>query len=155
MTMDATWMAEALAEARKAAAEGEVPIGAVVVHDSRVIGRGRLHSDGFAVRLPDASDDLLCTGLAAGVIDHDGCPGRRQMLGDRRTDAFRCARDNGDLTVQFLRPDRAPFLFDRNNDSFGSSPNAKAQRTGSSRFTGKSGESFQTTNEVEPVIRPG
>ncbi len=35
--MDATWMAEA----RKAAAEGEVPIGAVVVHDSRVVGRGR------------------------------------------------------------------------------------------------------------------
>ena len=34
-------MAEALAEARKAAAEGEVPIGAVVVHDSRVVGRGR------------------------------------------------------------------------------------------------------------------
>ena len=34
-------MEEALAEARKAAAEGEVPIGAVVVHDSRVIGRGR------------------------------------------------------------------------------------------------------------------
>src|SRR3989440_7202975 len=41
MTMDETWMAEALAEARKAAAEGEVPIGAVVVHDSRVVGRGR------------------------------------------------------------------------------------------------------------------
>jgi tRNA(adenine34) deaminase len=41
MTMDATWMAEALAEARKAAAEGEVPIGAVVVCESRVVGRGR------------------------------------------------------------------------------------------------------------------
>jgi tRNA(adenine34) deaminase len=41
MTMDATWMAEALAEARKAAAEGEVPIGAVVVHESRIVGRGR------------------------------------------------------------------------------------------------------------------
>ncbi len=39
--MDATWMAEALAEARAAAAEGEVPIGAVVVHQGRVIGRGR------------------------------------------------------------------------------------------------------------------
>ena len=39
--MDATWMAEALAEARKAAAEGEVPIGAVVVHESRIVGRGR------------------------------------------------------------------------------------------------------------------
>jgi len=39
--MDATWMAEALAEARKAAAEGEVPIGAVVVVDGRIVGRGR------------------------------------------------------------------------------------------------------------------
>src|SRR3989440_4766919 len=41
MTMDETWMAEALAEARKAAAEGEVPIGAVVVADGRIVGRGR------------------------------------------------------------------------------------------------------------------
>ena len=34
-------MAEALAEARLAAAEGEVPIGAVVVADGRIVGRGR------------------------------------------------------------------------------------------------------------------
>ena len=34
-------MAEALAEARRAAAEGEVPIGAVVVADGRIVGRGR------------------------------------------------------------------------------------------------------------------
>ena len=34
-------MAEALAEARRAAAEGEVPIGAVVVFEDRVVGRGR------------------------------------------------------------------------------------------------------------------
>jgi tRNA(adenine34) deaminase len=39
--MDANWMAEALAEARMAAAEGEVPIGAVVVADGRIVGRGR------------------------------------------------------------------------------------------------------------------
>src|SRR5438309_12080604 len=39
--MDATFMAEALAEARKAAEEGEVPIGAVVVFEGRVVGRGR------------------------------------------------------------------------------------------------------------------
>jgi tRNA(adenine34) deaminase len=39
--MDDTHMAEALAEARRAAAEGEVPIGAVVVFEGRVIGRGR------------------------------------------------------------------------------------------------------------------
>ncbi|HUJ24655.1 MAG TPA: tRNA adenosine(34) deaminase TadA [Myxococcales bacterium] len=39
--MDESFMAEALAEARRAAAEGEVPIGAVVVFDGRVVGRGR------------------------------------------------------------------------------------------------------------------
>ena len=39
--MDETWMSEALAEARRAAAEGEVPIGAVVVCEGRIVGRGR------------------------------------------------------------------------------------------------------------------
>ncbi|TMA90050.1 MAG: tRNA adenosine(34) deaminase TadA [Deltaproteobacteria bacterium] len=39
--MDETFMAEALAEARLAAAEGEVPIGAVLVADGRIAGRGR------------------------------------------------------------------------------------------------------------------
>jgi tRNA(adenine34) deaminase len=39
--MDESWMAEALAEARRAAAEGEVPIGAVVVSGGRIVGRGR------------------------------------------------------------------------------------------------------------------
>ena len=34
-------MAEALAEARRAAAEGEVPIGAVLVAEGRIAGRGR------------------------------------------------------------------------------------------------------------------
>ncbi len=34
-------MAEALAEARLAASEGEVPIGAVVAFEGRVVGRGR------------------------------------------------------------------------------------------------------------------
>jgi tRNA(adenine34) deaminase len=39
--MDETFMEEAIAEARRAAAEGEVPIGAVVVVEGRVVGRGR------------------------------------------------------------------------------------------------------------------
>lgn len=34
-------MDEAIAEARRAAGHGDVPVGAVVVHDGRVIGRGR------------------------------------------------------------------------------------------------------------------
>jgi tRNA(adenine34) deaminase len=39
--MDATFMEAALAEARKAGDEGEVPIGAVVVVDGEIVGRGR------------------------------------------------------------------------------------------------------------------
>jgi len=39
--MNDRFMAEALVLARQAAAEGEVPVGAVVVKDDRIIGRGR------------------------------------------------------------------------------------------------------------------
>jgi tRNA(adenine34) deaminase len=37
---DQVWMMEALAEARRAAEIGEVPVGAVVVRESEVVGRG-------------------------------------------------------------------------------------------------------------------
>jgi tRNA(adenine34) deaminase len=37
---DAKWMREALIEARQAASLGEVPVGAVVVRDGEIIGRG-------------------------------------------------------------------------------------------------------------------
>jgi len=37
---DLTWMAEAMEMAKRAGAEGEVPIGAVIVRDGEVIGRG-------------------------------------------------------------------------------------------------------------------
>ncbi|MBX7118151.1 MAG: tRNA adenosine(34) deaminase TadA [Gemmatimonadaceae bacterium] len=37
---DAFWMGEALAEAARAGAAGEVPVGAVVVHNGAVIARG-------------------------------------------------------------------------------------------------------------------
>lgn len=39
-TPDELWMEEALREAARAQAQGEVPIGAVVVHEGRIIGRG-------------------------------------------------------------------------------------------------------------------
>lgn len=39
-TEKAYWMTEAIKEARKAELLGEVPIGAVVVHENRIIGRG-------------------------------------------------------------------------------------------------------------------
>ncbi|HEX8926739.1 MAG TPA: tRNA adenosine(34) deaminase TadA [Terriglobales bacterium] len=37
---DEFWMEEALREAARAQAAGEVPVGAVVVHDGNIIGRG-------------------------------------------------------------------------------------------------------------------
>ena len=40
MRPDELWMEEALREARRAQALGEVPVGAVVVFEGRVIGRG-------------------------------------------------------------------------------------------------------------------
>ena len=39
--MDEQMMREALALAAEAAAEGEVPVGCVIVHDGRIVGRGR------------------------------------------------------------------------------------------------------------------
>jgi tRNA(adenine34) deaminase len=40
MRDDAAWMEKALAEARRAAELGEVPVGAVVVKDGAIVGRG-------------------------------------------------------------------------------------------------------------------
>ena len=39
--MDEAYMAEALALAREAAAEGEVPVGCVIVCEGNIVGRGR------------------------------------------------------------------------------------------------------------------
>ena len=50
-------MAEALAEARRAEAEGEVPIGAVVVVDDRIVGRGRNARE--RLRDPTAHAEIL------------------------------------------------------------------------------------------------
>jgi len=40
MIMDQTFMKEAILEAKKAEAKGEVPIGAVIVHEGKIIARG-------------------------------------------------------------------------------------------------------------------
>ena len=64
---DRHWMRQALAEARAAAALGEVPVGAVVVRDGRVIGRGhnRRETDGD----PLAHAELLALAEAAGRVE--------------------------------------------------------------------------------------
>jgi tRNA(adenine34) deaminase len=57
------WLAEALQEAEAAAARGEVPVGALVVRDGQVLGRGRNQVEGL--RDPTAHAEILALGAAA------------------------------------------------------------------------------------------
>ena len=60
------WMKLALREARKAAAEDEVPVGAVVVHNSMVIGRGYNRTEGLADATAHA--EILAIGAASDTL---------------------------------------------------------------------------------------
>ena len=64
---DTFWMYQALGEARRAAVEGEVPIGAVVVRGEEVVGRGhnRREQDGD----PLAHAEILAIREAAIAIE--------------------------------------------------------------------------------------
>jgi tRNA(adenine34) deaminase len=65
-TEDSRWMAEALAEARAALDEDEVPIGAVLVRDGRVLARGRNRTRSLAD--PTAHAEILALREAAAVL---------------------------------------------------------------------------------------
>ena len=58
------FMREALAEARLAADKDEVPVGAVVVREGRIIGRG--HNQVESLQDPTAHAEILAIGAAAG-----------------------------------------------------------------------------------------
>ncbi|MBU8870420.1 MAG: nucleoside deaminase [Gemmatimonadales bacterium] len=58
------WLREALAEARLASEKGEVPVGAVMVREGRLIGRG--HNQVEALGDPTAHAEVLAIGAAAG-----------------------------------------------------------------------------------------
>ncbi|MGD9549026.1 MAG: tRNA adenosine(34) deaminase TadA [Candidatus Krumholzibacteriia bacterium] len=58
------WMEVALREARLAAEAGEVPVGAVVVRDGAVVGRGRNQVE--ALHDPTAHAEIIALGAAAG-----------------------------------------------------------------------------------------
>ncbi len=60
---DERWMREALAEARLAAEAGEIPVGAVVVWQDRVIGRG--HNAREGLNDPTAHAEILALREAA------------------------------------------------------------------------------------------
>jgi len=59
-------MLEAIKEAQKAFEEGEVPIGAVVVHNGKVIGRG--HNQTERLRDPTAHAEIIAITAAAAYL---------------------------------------------------------------------------------------
>lgn len=67
-------MREALAQARRAQAAGEVPVGAVVVHGDAIVGRG--HNAPIAQHDPTAHAELVALRQAAAAVGNyrlDGC----------------------------------------------------------------------------------
>jgi tRNA(adenine34) deaminase len=70
---DAVMMREALAEARAGAERGEVPVGAVVVHEGRIIARA--HNRTLADCDPTAHAEMVALREAARVI------GNHRLLG--------------------------------------------------------------------------
>ncbi len=62
-TADERWMEYALAEARMAGREGEVPVGCVVVCEDRVVGRGRNQVE--RLQDPTAHAEILALSAAA------------------------------------------------------------------------------------------
>lgn len=60
---DAFWMGFALAEAREAELAGEVPIGAIVVYEDQIVGRG--HNSPIGLNDPTAHAEMLALRSAA------------------------------------------------------------------------------------------
>jgi len=60
------FMAEAIAEARRAEAEGEVPVGAVAVADGQIVGAGHNHPIGLCD--PTAHAEILAIRAAASTL---------------------------------------------------------------------------------------
>ncbi len=63
---DAEWMEAALAEARRAAAAGEVPIGAVIVQAGKIVARA--HNETLAACDPTAHAEIVALRRAAAAL---------------------------------------------------------------------------------------
>lgn len=66
MMTDEHWMSVALDEAQAAAAEGDVPVGAVVVIDDHIVGRGRNRRE--VDRDPTAHAEIVALRAAAAAL---------------------------------------------------------------------------------------
>ncbi len=67
------WMREALAEAAKAEAEGEVPVGAILLINEKIVGRGHNHS--IRSHDPTAHAEILALRYAAHGMRNYRMPG--------------------------------------------------------------------------------
>ncbi len=67
------WMREALSEARKAEALGEVPVGAVLLLNEKIVGRGHNHS--IQLRDPTAHAEIVALRRAAWNMMNYRLPG--------------------------------------------------------------------------------
>jgi tRNA(adenine34) deaminase len=67
------WMQEALVEARKAECEGEVPVGAIVLINDKIVGRGHNHS--VQAHDPSAHAEILALRHAAHSMKNYRLPG--------------------------------------------------------------------------------
>ena len=61
------WMKESLRLAEKAFSEGEVPVGAIVVKEDKIIGRG--HNQREGLNDPTAHAEILAITAAAGTLE--------------------------------------------------------------------------------------
>ncbi|MDR1660821.1 MAG: tRNA adenosine(34) deaminase TadA [Azoarcus sp.] len=73
MNAGETFMREALALAREAAAMGEVPVGAVVVREGEIVGRG--FNQPISARDPSAHAEIMALREAARNLDNYRLPG--------------------------------------------------------------------------------
>jgi tRNA(adenine34) deaminase len=73
MPDDVFWISAALAEARQAEAEGEVPVGAVVVANEEIVGRG--HNRPIQLHDPTAHAEVLALRDAASALGNYRLPG--------------------------------------------------------------------------------
>lgn len=65
---DEYWMNEALIEAKKALDEKEVPVGAIVVANDRIIGRG--HNSTERLKDPTAHAEIIALSAAANFLNN-------------------------------------------------------------------------------------
>lgn len=68
MSDDERFMREALKEARKAFAQDEVPVGAVLVHNGKIIARG--HNQVELLHDATAHAEMLCVTAGASVLEN-------------------------------------------------------------------------------------